>query len=94
MSEREDIEAAARPPKEGSSDPLSEIDRRALAYRNRQMRSAFWRGVKAFDAGLTLADCPYTDVRSLRGHATFARAFLKAWHDGFRLASCRKPYRS
>ncbi len=59
------------------------VEEYAAGYGKRH-RYAFWNGHKAGLAGVSPIECPYTDHRTFRGSVTFARAFLKAWHAGWR----------
>lgn len=51
---------------------------------NRAMRGTYRKGIEAFIAGKTLADCPYEDIRKPSGRLSWSRAFIICWHDGFK----------
>lgn len=44
---------------------------------------AYRKGKKAAKDGLTIDANPYDDHRTYRGSVTFARAFIRAWNNGF-----------
>ena len=48
-------------------------------------------GCKAWDAGKTLDDCPYSDKRTSRGGVTYARAYRNAWVRGWRSREAGEP---
>lgn len=50
---------------------------------NKAMIGAIRRGMRDFDSGLTLADCPYEDKRKADGRLSWSRAFMTAWRDGW-----------
>jgi hypothetical protein len=47
---------------------------------------AYDKGQRAFADGKPRSDNPYGDQRTDRGSVTFARAFYRAWDDGWREA--------
>jgi hypothetical protein len=53
---------------------------------NAAIEAARAKGRQARLAGLPLSANPYEDHRTLGGSVTFARAFLRAWNDGWRTA--------
>lgn len=55
----------------------------AERQRNDAFRHAFWLGYQAAAKGADKSDCPYRDLRTRRGNVTYARAFRRAWHEGW-----------
>ncbi len=68
--------------------------------RNKAIEGARVKGAKARLAGAAETSNPYGDARTHSGSVTFARAFLRAWADGWRTADadvkagcdCQAPY--
>ncbi len=58
---------------------------------NRSHRGAFLKGVKARHAGEPQDACPYEDHRKPSGLLSWSRAYIRAWHDGWRAASVKRP---
>lgn len=48
-------------------------------------------GCKAWDAGKSLDDCPYPDLRTDRGSVTWSRSFRRAWIKGWRSRAAGEP---
>jgi ribosome modulation factor len=55
----------------------------AVATLRGNFRRAYWRGREDQQAGKTIEDCPYHDIRGNAGHVTFSRAYRNAWISGF-----------
>lgn len=50
---------------------------------NPALRGSYCKGLAAYWAGQTPADCPYQDKRKANNRLTWSRSFIAAWHDGF-----------
>jgi len=55
---------------------------KAVAWRG-PFRHVYEIGRLAGQAGRSISSCPYEDKKTVRGHVTFARGFLRAWKDGW-----------
>lgn len=50
---------------------------------NKNLEGAKRKGREAKKRGLSRDDCPYRDKRTVRGHITYSRAFIRAWLEGY-----------
>ena len=56
---------------------------------NKALATAKRKGEQARRDGKAETENPYPDTRTWRGHVTFARAFRRAWAEGWREEDAR-----
>lgn len=61
--------------------------------RRSALDGAYLKGIHAGLAGEPATACPYEDKRKWSGRLTWSRAFITAWHEGWKQARVkgRKP---
>lgn len=70
-----------------STGEMTSVEAGEAGIRNRAHLGVYRKGVRAFEEGVPICECPYEDKRARYGKfVTFSRAYIHLWREGWQAA--------